>query len=115
MQNALVIKYRKAGPQPQKQNCWEFHDCKRHGDGKGPAPYEVCPAATECRLDSIHGGRFGGRSCWLVMDTLCGGEVQKSPEDKRRHCEACSFADLVRREEGDERMISEESLDLIMS
>jgi len=36
----------------------------------------ICPAATEARANQINAGRFGGRSCWAIAGTLCGGEEQ---------------------------------------
>jgi hypothetical protein len=47
----------------------------------------------------VHGGKNGGRACWVVAGTLCGGEVQGKFAAKFGSCERCDFYDSVRKEE----------------
>jgi hypothetical protein len=61
--------------------------------------FGVCPAATERRLDAVHGGRNAGRSCWVVAGTLCKGETQGTFAVKFGACETCEFYLSVREEE----------------
>ena len=58
-----------------KQNCWEFKSCGRQPGGAKTAELGLCPAATEPRLNGVNSGRNGGRSCWAMTGTLCGGAV----------------------------------------
>ena len=83
-----------------KQNCWEFKKCgfEPHGSRAGEA--EVCPAAIEAKADGIHGGKNGGRCCWAIARTLCGGRVQGSYATKQLNCMHCEFYQSVKREEG---------------
>ena len=60
----------------------------------------VCPAATDVSSDGLNGGRNGGRICWAVAGTFCGGQSQGSFSDKQLSCMACEFYQQVRAEEG---------------
>ncbi len=81
-------------------NCWESRRCGREPGGPREPELGACPAATEQRLDGVHGGRASGRACWVVAGTLCGGVVAGSFAAKHENCRACSFYDRVLREEG---------------
>ena len=72
-----------------KLNCWEFKKCGREPGGVHVRELGVCPAATEGRLDAVHGGRKAGRACWVVAGTLCKGETQGTFAVKFGACEAC--------------------------
>jgi hypothetical protein len=60
----------------------------------------VCPAATEKRLHGVNNGRNGGRACWALTGTLCGGSVQGTHAAKLGNCMQCEFFKQVRAEEG---------------
>lgn len=83
-----------------KQNCWEFKKCGRAPGGAKVAELGVCQAAIESRMNGIHGGINGGRTCWVVAGTLCGGKVQGSFALKMTNCKECDFYKLVTAEEG---------------
>ncbi|HTY59505.1 MAG TPA: hypothetical protein VMF59_11845 [Bacteroidota bacterium] len=83
-----------------KQNCWEFKKCGREPGGSKSAELGVCPAATEKRVNRIHGGLNGGRSCWALTGTFCGGAVQGTFASKLKNCMDCEFYKLVGAEEG---------------
>jgi hypothetical protein len=82
-----------------KKNCWEIKACGREADGRRVKEYGVCPAASEKRLDGVHGGINGGRCCWAVCGTFCGGQPQGLYAKKFTTCELCEVYQLVRKEE----------------
>lgn len=86
----------------KKQNCWEFKHCGRGTDTPQDGTLEPCPAATEERLDGIHGGINSGRACWAVAGTLCGGKIQGTHAAKQDVCQKCDFYKKVTEQEGDQ-------------
>ncbi len=83
-----------------KLNCWEFKKCGREPGGAKVAELGVCLAATEVRTQGVNGGRNGGRACWALTGTLCGGQVQGTYSMKLGNCLDCEFYRLVATEEG---------------
>ena len=83
-----------------KENCWQFKKCGRQPDGEKVGELGVCPAATEEDAEGINCGKNGGRSCWALAGTLCGGEVQGTFASKLANCMQCDFYKLVLCEEG---------------
>lgn len=81
-------------------NCWEFKHCERQPGGQKTAEFGVCPAAIEKRADGLNHGNFGGRCCWAVAGTFCGGKVQGAFAAKLKNCTDCAFYKLVAQEEG---------------
>ncbi|MBI2265337.1 MAG: hypothetical protein HYU64_09230 [Armatimonadetes bacterium] len=59
-----------------------------------------CPAATCRAANGLNGGRNGGRICWAVAGTLCGGQVQGTFARKQLNCMACDYFKMVKNEEG---------------
>jgi len=84
-----------------KANCWEYKKCGRETQGINAAELGVCPAYEETKLDGVHGGINGGRSCWIVAGTMCGGNVQGTYAQKEKNCLRCDFYNLVYEEETD--------------
>lgn len=82
------------------QNCWEFKKCGRQQGGQYVAELGLCPASAEKRADGMNAGRNGGRICWALTGTLCGGKVQGAFAQKLESCVACDFYRLVRAEQG---------------
>jgi hypothetical protein len=82
-----------------KQNCWEFKKCGRQADGAKANELGVCPAAVETKANGINGGAKGGRACWALAGTFCGGNVQGSFAAKFGNCVSCEFYKLVQGEE----------------
>lgn len=80
-------------------NCWEFKKCGREPGGAKAAELGVCSAATESKLNGIHGGSNGGRSCWVIAGTLCGGQEQGTFAAKMHNCLKCEFYLQVKKEE----------------
>jgi hypothetical protein len=81
------------GPQTARLNCWEFKQCGRELGGKNAAAEGVCLAAAAQHADSIHGGKNGGRCCWVTARTLFTNVAQFDT------CRRCDFYESVRREE----------------
>jgi nucleoid DNA-binding protein len=99
----------------KKQNCWEYQNC-----GKQSLTDDIfeevgtCPASTERCLDGINEGRNGGRSCWGIAGTLCGGEVQGSIACKIETCRKCGFYQLVQMEEGNHFVTGSELVEMLL-
>jgi len=93
-----------------KENCWESKKCGREPGGAKAAELGVCPAATHGSLNGVHGGKNGGRSCWIIAGTLCGGKVQGSFAQKIGNCMSCDFYAKVKAEEASSIMAPTELL-----
>jgi len=95
----------------EKPNCWEFKKCGREVGGATVSELAVCPAATEPRTNGINNGKNGGRACWALAGTLCGGKVQGSFAAKVGNCMKCEFYQLVGMEEKDNHQSSRDILE----
>ncbi|MDD5772566.1 MAG: hypothetical protein PHX78_03770 [bacterium] len=82
-----------------KLNCWEFKKCGRERGGAKAGELGVCLANTEVRVNGINGGMNGGRACWPIAGTLCGGAIQGTFAMKLGNCLKCEFYQLVTAEE----------------
>jgi len=80
-------------------NCWEFKKCGRKPDGAKCADLGICPATIDTSVDGLNGGKNGGRICWAVAGTFCGGKVQGEFAQKMATCLACVFYKKVKAEE----------------
>ena len=83
-----------------KENCWEHMRCGCEPGGAKAKERGLCPAATERKLNGVHGGINAGRSCWIVARTLRDGQDQGDFTQKVRICAKCDFYRSVRKEEG---------------
>jgi hypothetical protein len=81
------------------QNCWEFKKCGREPGGAKASELGVCPASTDRRVDRMNNGVNGGRVCYAVTGTLCGGQVQGTFALKLANCMECEFYKLVVKEQ----------------
>lgn len=90
----------------QKLNCWEFKKCGREPGGLKVKELGECPAASGRSANGLNGGANGGRLCWALTGTLCGGKVQGTFAQKLANCLECEFYKLVRKEEGAGLIIS---------
>jgi hypothetical protein len=89
-----------------KKNCWEVKGCGREPGGKNVKRRGVCPAATDERLNGLHGGKNAGRACWVIAGTFCEGKVQGTFAQKYQDCTQCDFFRQVRMEEGSDYQTS---------
>lgn len=85
-----------------KLNCWEFKKCGRQPGGEKVKDLGVCPASSTIAVNRLNNGTNGGRICWAIAGTLCGGKVQGSYADKQLSCMSCEFFKTVRTEEGND-------------
>jgi hypothetical protein len=85
-----VVRKRRSRP----VNCWEFKEC-----GRGLGGDRACPAATDKRADGVNRGTNGGRVCWAIAGTLCGGRQQGIYAVKLETCMRCDFYQFVIGEE----------------
>lgn len=81
-------------------NCWDFKKCGRQPGGNRALELGVCHASTFAKANGLNGGRNGGRICWALTGTLCGGEVQGTFAEKLGNCSGCEFYRLVQAEQG---------------
>ncbi len=84
------------------QNCWDFKKCGRQPGGAKVADLGVCPSSIDVKANGLNGGRNGGRICWALTGTLCGGKVQGTFAQKLANCMDCEFYRLVQTEQGKE-------------
>ncbi len=84
-----------------KQNCWEIKKCGREPGGCKTSDYGVCPAATDTASDRLNDGKNGGRICWAVAGTFCGGKVQGDFAQKQVSCMACEVFKQIKEESDD--------------
>ncbi len=82
-----------------RANCWETKGCARQPGGARTAELGICPAAQPL-AGHLNGGTRGGRICWAIAGTLCGGRVQGSFAQKVANCMNCGFYQTVKRDEG---------------
>lgn len=71
------------------KNCWEIKQCGREPGGAKAEEFGVCPAYPD-----------GGRECWMVAGTFCGGRVQGTYAEKLGNCQLCQFYQDVMSGEG---------------
>ena len=93
-----------------KTNCWEFKKCGRESGGPKAVELGTCIACTEIKVDGLNGGKNGGRACWALAGTLCGGKIQGSFAEKLGNCLKCEFYQQVGAEEGPDHVSSKEIL-----
>ena len=84
----------------ERKNCWEVKKCGRQPGGENVRELGVCPAALPTEHDGLNKGQHGGRCCWAVAGTLCGGVVQGTYANKFKNCLACEFLQQVNEDEG---------------
>jgi len=82
-----------------KLNCWEHKKCGRQPGGHKAQELGICPVTTDQNLDGAHGGKNGGRACWAIAGSLCGGKVQGTYAQKLHNCWRCDFMTTVKQDE----------------
>ena len=82
------------------QNCWEIKKCGREPGGVQVSHLGVCPAAIDASGNGINGGKNGGRICWAIAGTFCGGKVQGDYAQKAVSCMTCDVFKKIKNEEG---------------
>lgn len=82
-----------------KKNCWEIKKCGREPKGENVKELGVCPASIDKSSNDLNGGKNGGRICWAITGTFCGGEVQGTFAQKELSCISCEVYQTVNKEE----------------
>ena len=86
-----------------KQNCWEIKKCGREQGGAKTAELGVCPAASDTSCNGLNDGKNGGRICWALAGTFCGGKVQGDFAQKSVSCMSCEVFKKIKSEEGSDK------------
>lgn len=81
----------------RKVNCWEIKKCGREPGGNKTVDNGICPATIDESSNGLNGGINGGRICWAVAGTFCGGIVQGDFAKKTVSCMTCDFFIQVKR------------------
>ncbi len=84
----------------ERKNCWEVKKCGRQEGGEKVEELGQCVAASSSDYDGVNNGTLGGRFCWRLAGTLCGGKPQGTAAQKLFNCLACEFFKRVIQEEG---------------
>ena len=82
-----------------KKNCWEHKNCGRQPGGHKEKELGICPVTVMIEMDGAHDGKNGGRACWAIAGSLCGGKVQGTYAQKLTNCWRCDFMVTVKKEE----------------
>lgn len=88
-----------------KHNCWEMKKCGREPGGAKSAEMGVCPAPTSTPSNGVNSGKNGGRICWAIAGTFCGGKVQGDFAQKSVSCMSCEVFKTIKQEEGTEGFV----------
>lgn len=83
-----------------KKNCWEFKRCGKEPGGSHEHENGKCLVPLMSMYNGINDGHNGGRVCWLISGSLCGGEMQMAFSEKLKSCNTCDFYSTVTAEEG---------------
>lgn len=74
--------------------------CGRQPGGEHVSDMGVCPAASNVGVNGVNNGKNGGRICWAVAGTFCGGVKQGTFAEKQLSCMTCDVYKAVSEEEG---------------
>ncbi|MEJ2033463.1 MAG: hypothetical protein P8Y63_10585 [Deltaproteobacteria bacterium] len=67
---------------------------------QGPDTWGYARQPSRLAPTVMHGGQNGGRVCWAVSGTFCGGRVQGTFAQKIGNCLRCKFFESIHEEEG---------------
>ena len=96
-----------------KLNCWEVKKCGREPGGANVESLGKCTASIHSSVDGINDGKNGGRNCWVLEGTLCGGKVKGTFAVELGNCMKCNFYKQVREEEGSDYVTAKQILDVV--
>ena len=83
----------------RRLNCWEFNACGLGPDDMHSKNGSACLASAEKRTDGVNSGKNGGRACWAIAGTECGGRPECGFARKIDSCQSCLFYLIVMEEE----------------
>lgn len=96
-----------------RMNCWEFFSCGREHGGGRENELGVCLAAAAGELNGLNDGACGGRCCWAIAGTFCGGMVQGTYAQKLGDCLKCDFHTFVRHQQAKNYVKTRQILDVL--
>jgi len=114
MEWSIVLAHKNAAPSPFKKNCWDYYGCGRQATRDCGTEHDVCPAYVETRLNGVHDGKNGGRACWVVRGTQCGGRIKRRVVPKFMACKLCDFKKTVIREERRNFVVSDDFMKMLL-
>lgn len=114
MEWSVVLAHKGRDTSPLKLNCWDFFHCDKQAAGIDEKHAHVCPACLEAKLNGIHGGKNGGRACWVVKGTKCGGRITRTFIPKFIICRLCEFRRIVINEESSDFIVSDDFMKMLI-
>ena len=111
MEWSIVLAHKKTEASYLKRNCWDYYRCGKQSNGK---KHDVCPAYLETKLNGVHDGKNGGRACWVVAGTKCGGIVKRTLIPKFIVCKLCDFKEIVMSEESHNFIVSDDFMKMLV-
>jgi hypothetical protein len=84
----------------KRRNCWEVKKCGRSPEGENVEKLGLCSAAIPNEYEGVNDGKHGGRFCWAIAGTFCGGEAQGTYSKKILDCLHCEVLKQVQKDEG---------------
>ncbi len=94
----------------ERKNCWEIKKCGRYPGGEKVEELGVCPAARPSEYDGTNKGMYGGRFCWAIAGTFCGGTPRDTFAQKFMTCLHCEVFTRISEEEGRNLVLVPEDL-----
>lgn len=94
-------------------NCWQVMKCGREPGGVYEKELGTCPVPIFQKADGLNNGINGGRACWAIAGTLCGGEIEGTFAKLQTSCLCCEFYKLVSTEEGFDIVPTKEIISII--
>jgi len=114
MEWSIVLAHKKAETSPLKRNCWDYYRCRRQAKDDDGKEHDVCPVYLETKLNGVHDGKNGGRACWVVAGTKCGGRIKRIVVPKFIACKVCDFKKTVIREESKNFIVSDDFMKMFI-
>jgi len=90
-----------------KKNCWQVKNCGRQPGGENIEELGICPVTITNPYDETNNGIHGGRFCWRIAGSFCGGKPQGTAAQKLMNCLDCEFFKQVVEEEGSKFKLSQ--------
>ena len=87
------------------ENCWDIQNCGWIPDGWDVASLGICPAYLAVEHDRTNGGTNGGRYCWNIAGTFCGGKPQGTVAAKLNKCLHCFTYTKVKMDQADKFVV----------
>lgn len=109
LQYTNIILSQLSGERGVKKNCWEFKECGQERIGRNNSRVK-CPVPEMTFSNGLNSGENAGRICWLIAHTMCKGEGETTFEEMIKICSECDFYKLVKEEEGEEFVLSLDTL-----